>query len=119
MTIGLYDIKPRDGQYQYENRSNEVVARVNTLAFKKTAETPKMEISVASIARAVAPDGYFARIKGTLATLLMKPPKIDALGNETMLSFGYAILKQEPEFTFPTAKNLKEDRTVAALAPQP
>jgi thymidine phosphorylase len=33
--------------------------------------------------------------------------KIDKLGNETMLSFGYALLKQEPEFTFPLAKNIK------------
>ncbi|MEJ2649796.1 MAG: hypothetical protein P8016_15475, partial [Sedimentisphaerales bacterium] len=36
VTIGLYDIKPKDGEYNYENRSNEVVARVNTLSFKKT-----------------------------------------------------------------------------------
>ena len=119
VTIGLYDIKPEDGQYKYENRSNEVVARVNTLTFKKSDKSPRMGISVASVARAEALDGYFARVKGTIATLLMKPPKIDALGNETMLNFGYAILKQEPEFTFPTAKNLKEDRAVATLTLEP
>jgi hypothetical protein len=36
VTIGLYDVKPKDGGYKYENRSNEVVARVDTLAFRKT-----------------------------------------------------------------------------------
>jgi hypothetical protein len=34
------------------------------------------------------------------------------LGNTTMLEFGYAIFKQEPEFTFPKAKNIKKSRIV-------
>jgi hypothetical protein len=48
VTIGLYDIKPKDGEYNYENRSNEVVARVNTLSFKKTEKTPRMGIKAAA-----------------------------------------------------------------------
>ena len=40
VTVGLYDIKPKDGQYKYENRSNQIVARVNTLSFKKTEQDP-------------------------------------------------------------------------------
>jgi len=118
VTIGLYDIKPMDGQYTYEHRSNEVVARVNTLAFKKTDTSPRMGVTVASITKAAASDGFFARIKGAIANLFIKPPKISKLGNDTMLNFGLAIRKQEPEFTFPTATNIKEDKTVTATPPE-
>jgi hypothetical protein len=113
VTIGLYDIKPEDEQYRYENRSNELVARVNTLAFRKSDTTPRMGVSVASISRASTRDGFISRVKGAIANLFIKPPKIDNLGNETMLNFGYAIFKQEPEFTFPIAKNIKEESSVA------
>ncbi len=119
VTIGLYDIEPKDGQYEYANRSNERVARVNTLSFSTGDMTPRMGVSLASITKAEAPDGYIARIKGTIANPFIKPPKIDKLGNETMLNFGYAILKQQPEFTFPIALNLKEDRKVATLPLEP
>ena len=119
VTIGLYDIKPKDGQYKYENRSNELVARVNTLAFKKCDETPRMGISVASVAKAAARDGFLARVKGAIANLIIKPPEIEQLGNETMLDFGHAILKQKPEISFPKARNIEENRTVAALTPKP
>lgn len=112
VTIGLYDIKPKEGQYRYENRSNELVARVNTLAFRKSDTTPRMGLSVDSIARAEKRDGFIARVKGAVANLFIKPPKIDALGNNTLLNFGYALFKQETEFTFPFAKNIKEDSTV-------
>lgn len=117
VTIGLYDIEPQNGLYTYEKRSNEVVARVNSLCFTRSGTPPRMGLSVASIAKAEAPDGFVARIKGVIASLFLKPPKIDQLGNDTMLDFGYAILKQQPEFTFPLAKNLREDKTVAAKSP--
>ena len=107
VTIGLYDIAPKDGEYKYENRSNELVARVNTLAFTRSDETPRMGVGVASIAKGAAPDGFFASIKGAMTNLLLTPSKIDTLGNETMLDFGYAILKQKPESTFPLAKNIE------------
>lgn len=115
VTIGLYDVKPKDGQYKYENRSNELVARVNTLAFKKSDKTPRMGVSVASITKSAASDGFFARIKGAVANLLIKPPKIDKLGNETMLDFGHALLEQKSAFTFPKSKNIKENRMVVIV----
>lgn len=118
VTIGLYDIKPKDGQYRYENRSNELVARVNTLAFKKSDGIPRMWVRVASITKAAAPDGPFAFVKGAIANLFIEPPKIDRLGNKTMLNFGYAILNQRPEFTFPKASKITEDRTVAVSTPE-
>jgi hypothetical protein len=112
VTIGLYDIKPKDGKYKYDNRSNQVVARVNTLVFKKTEKTPRMGIIVASISNAEESEGFFSGIKGAIANLFITPPKVTKLGNDTMLNFGYALLKQKPAFTFPKAKNIKESKIV-------
>jgi hypothetical protein len=116
VTIGLYDIKPKDGQYRYENRSNEIVARVNTLTFKKS-ENPRMGITVASIGKKGA-NGFVGHVKGAVANLFIKPVKVDPLGNETMLKFGYALLQQEPAFTFPKAGNFK-DIKLAMASPKP
>src|SRR4030042_1265711 len=113
VTIGLYDIKPKDGEYKYENRSNEAVARVNTLSFKKTEDdNPRMGIKVASISGKTESGGFFSVLKGKIANLLIKPPKVDKLGNTTMLEFGYALLQKNTTFTFPKAKNIKESKIV-------
>ena len=112
VTIGLYDIKPKDGEYKYENRSNEVVARVNTLSFKKTKKNTRMGIKVASISDTGESEGFFSGLKGTIANLFIKPTKVDKLGNTTMLEFGYALLQKNTTFTFPKAKNIKERKIV-------
>ena len=113
VTIGLYDIKPNDGEYNYENRSNKVVARVNTLSFKKTTETvPRMGIKVASISNPKGSEGFFSGLKAVIANLIIKPPTVTKLGNTTMLEFGYALLQKNPAFTFPKAKNIKEIKVV-------
>lgn len=112
VTIGLYDVKPKDGEYKYENRSNEVVARVNTLAFKKTEKTPKMGIKVASISDTAESEGFFSSIKGAIANLFITPPKVTKLGNTTMLEFGDALFQEKPAFTFPKAANIKESKVV-------
>jgi nucleoside 2-deoxyribosyltransferase len=52
-------------------------------------------------------------VKAVIANLLINPPQITKLGNDTMLNFGYAMQKQKPTFTFPKAKNLRENRRVA------
>jgi len=113
VTIGLYDIKPKDGQYKYENRSNRIVARVNSLVFKKTEKTPRMGIIVASISDAEESEGFFSSIKGCIANLFITPPNVTKLGNTTMLEFGDALLQKNATFTFPRAKNLRENRRVA------
>jgi len=110
VTIGLYDIKPKNGQYKYENRSNQSVARVNTLIFKKSETDPRMGIKVASISKSPDSDGFWDSIKGGIANLLIKPPKVDKLGNDTMLDFGHAMLEQKSQFTFPKAENIRENR---------
>jgi len=119
VTIGLYDVAPKDGVYTYENRSNQSVARVNTIVFRKSTSIPVMTVTVASVSKAGAVEGFLARIKGVIANLLIRPPKITVLGNETMLDFGFALLKQEPEFVFPLAQNITQDVTVAQGSPRP
>ncbi|MHC4487979.1 MAG: hypothetical protein ACYSW7_02200 [Planctomycetota bacterium] len=112
VTIGLYDIKPKDGEYKYENRLNEVVARVNTLAFKKGKKTPRMGIKVASISKSQGSESFWSRVKGVMANLFIDSPKVEELGNTTMLEFGYALLQKNRTFTFPKAKNIKESKIV-------
>jgi hypothetical protein len=113
VTVGLYDIKPKDGEYNYENKSNMVVARVNTLAFKKTTETiPRMGIKVASISDPAGSEGFFSGLKAAIANLIIKPPTVTKLGNTTMLEFGDALLQKKPTFTFPKAKNIKASKIV-------
>ncbi len=111
VTIGLYDVKPKDGEVKYANRFNEVTARVNTLSFRKTEDTPRMGIKVASITDAEGSEGFFSSIKGLIANLIITPSEIERLGNEAMLDFGHALLNQKPAFTFPIAKNIKETKT--------
>jgi hypothetical protein len=111
VTIGLYDIKPKAGEYKYENRSNEVVARVNTLAFK-TEQIPRMGIKIASIAKKSESAGFFGSIKAVIANLLIEPLKVTKLGNTTMLEFGEALLQKNTTFTFPEAQNIKESKVV-------
>ncbi len=110
VTVGLYDIKPKDGQYKYENRSSQTVARVNSLTFQKTEKIPRMGISVASITDKSESDSFFGDVKGAIANLFIPPPKVAMLGNETMLDFGLTLLERKPAFTFPKANNIKESR---------
>jgi hypothetical protein len=107
VTIGLYSVKPENGQYKYENKYNEIIARVATLTFKKSQGEPLMDVTVVSVNRATKPNGYLGRVKGIIVNFFLEPPKISKLGNDTMLDFGYALLKQKPSFTFPKATNIK------------
>lgn len=120
VTIGLYDVKPRGGRYDYSNRSNESIARVSTLTFKRSEVGPTMGVTVDSISKAGASEGLLAGFKGAVANLfLIKPPRIDAAGNKAVLEFGNAISSNETEFTFPKAKNIRETKTVARATPEP
>jgi hypothetical protein len=112
VTIGLYDIKLKNGEYRYENRSNKIVARVNTLAFKNTPEKPRMGIKVASISDSAESEGFFSSLKGAIANLFIKPPKVSKLGNATMIEFGEALVQKKTSFTFPEAQNIKEIKKV-------
>ena len=115
VTIGLYELKAKNGQYCYENRSNPLIARVNSLTFKK-GDDPKMDITVASITKKPGANGFFGHLKAAIANMFIKPVRINPLGNETLLDFGGALLEQKTAFTFPKATNLKEMTVLAAEA---
>jgi len=117
VTIGLYSIKPVKGQYKYENRYNEVIARVATLTFKKCDGEPKMGIEVVSVNKASKPNSYIGRVKGFIVNFFLEPPKISKLGNDTMLDFGYALFKEKPSFTFPKANNIKANKQATISKP--
>jgi hypothetical protein len=126
VTIGLYDLKAKNGQYRYENRSSQVVARVNSLTFKKSDKdsqsrsnaigdpNPRMGITVASITKKAGANGPIGHLKAAIANLFIKPVKVNPLGNQTLLDFGYALLEEKSAFTFPKAANLREVTVLAA-----
>jgi hypothetical protein len=113
VTIGLYTIDPKDGLYKYENKYNEIIARVATLTFKKSEGEPRMGVKLVSVNKATHPSGYLGRIKGLIANFFINPVKVSKLGNDTMLNFGLALLDKQPSFTFPKANNIRSTKTVA------
>ena len=113
VTVGIYSINPQNGKYNYENRYNQIVARVNVLTFKRGQARPRMGIKLASVNSNEEADGYWGHIKGMIANLFIKPLEVEKIGNDAMLDFGYALLKERPAFTFPKAKNIKETGAVA------
>lgn len=111
VTVNLQDFAWRNGAVRTES---EMVARVNTLTFRRAAGTPKMEVSLASIKRKDASQGlwqnFLGGIKGMTANLFLPPLTIEAEGQQTMLEFGLALATENREFTFPFAKRLKSIR---------
>ncbi|HBG78438.1 MAG TPA: hypothetical protein DDW84_06290 [Phycisphaerales bacterium] len=109
VTVGLYSVKPVNGEYKYENKYNEIVARVNILTFSKSTDKPLMDIKVSAVYAEGGKPGFWGKLKGSMANMLIKPLEIDKLGNDTMLDFGCALFEEKEKFTFPKAKNLKEN----------
>jgi hypothetical protein len=112
VSVGLYCVKPVDGKYKYENRYDELIARVNKLVFKKTDGDPRIEIVVASVRKKTDEEGMMSNFVGMVANFFIKPLKVDKKGNDAMLDFGYAMFKKKPQFTFPKATNIEKDMTV-------
>lgn len=112
VTIGLHDFRWVDGAVRSENT---VVARVNTLTFKRATGRPKMEVTVGSVQRAGAGNGLWQQfvggVTGLAANLFLKPIAVDKTGHEAMLAFGRALATGETQFTFPRAKNLRTQPT--------
>ena len=108
VTIGLADLSYRDGALCI---TNEIVARVNTLAFRKSAGRPRMAVTVSSVKRKEAGDSFWQKLKGgvvgTLANFFIKPLPVESAGNDAMLDFGAALTGKETQFTFPQARNLR------------
>ena len=104
--VGLYDVKPKQGKYKFENRSNILVARAHTLIFQKSEKDPRMKVKLISVGRTDAPHGIFGRLKGVLANIFMDPVPIEEFGNQTLLNFGLALFEEKPTFTFPLSQNI-------------
>ena len=108
VSIGLHDFRWVDGAVRAENA---VVARVNTLTFKRAPGRPKMEVTVASVKRADAGNNLWQQfvggVTGLAANLFLKPITVDKTGHEAMLEFGRALVTGETKFTFPRARNLQ------------
>jgi hypothetical protein len=108
VSIALCEIHYREGEFR---RFNEVVARVNTLTFRREPGPPKMEVTVASVKNKGAGDGLWqnltASLKGLAVNLLIDPLTVEAIGHQAMLNFGGALASGAATFTFPRATNLK------------
>ncbi|HUR47149.1 MAG TPA: hypothetical protein VMZ27_14815 [Candidatus Saccharimonadales bacterium] len=110
VTIGLENIRSKDGEVLHED---QLVVQVETLTFRRTAGPPMMEVTVGSVKRKGAGNGLWQRVmgsvKGAAANLLIKPLTVEATGQKAMLDFGAALAMQQPQYTFPKARNLKPE----------
>jgi hypothetical protein len=111
VSIGMSDIRYTAGKYR---QVNDVVAKVNSLTFHRNGGTPKMEVSVASVKNKGAGDNLWsnfkASLKGAAANMLIQPLSIELAGHDAMMEFGQALAAGAPSFTFPLAKNLKQNQ---------
>ncbi len=109
VSIGMCDIRYEDGEFR---PLKEMVAKVNTLTFRRRPGPPKMEVTVASVRKKGAENSLWQSIKGgitgTAVNLFLEPLTIEATGHQAMLDFGQAIVSGAPTFTFPHARNLKQ-----------
>jgi len=108
VSIGLCDLRYVGGECR---RFHEIVARVNTLTFRRKPGPPKMEVTVASVKKKAAGNGLWQNLKGSVkglaVNLLIDPLTVETVGHQAMLDFGLAVASGAPTFTFPQAKNLK------------
>lgn len=106
--IRMCDVCRRDDGV---HSTNNIVARVNTLTFRRESGPPKMEVAVAAIKSQGARDGFWQNLKGAVegfaANFFIAPLAIETAGNRAMMDFGAALIEGAPKFTFPLAKNLR------------
>jgi hypothetical protein len=107
VNITLCDVRWAGGHF---SPTNEVLAKVNTLTFRRDPGIPKMEITVASLKDKAAGDGMWQSLKGKLegaaVNFFLPPMVIEKGGNEAMLDFGLALTSGATTYTFPLATNL-------------
>jgi hypothetical protein len=107
VTIEMCDIKYLNGDFR---QVNGIVAKVNTLTFRRETRSPKMEVTVASIKGKDAGDGIWQNLKGKVegaaVNLFLPPFPVEEIGNRAMLDFGLALITGSTTYTFPRARNL-------------
>jgi hypothetical protein len=94
VSIGMYDLPFQNGRYDYANRCQQLIARVNNLTFRKTDPDtkPTMLVEVASVVGAEEKEGFWGNFKGALANLFIPPVEVDRAGNDAMIQFGTALV---------------------------
>ncbi len=117
LSIGTYDIKYVGDKYDYANRFNQTVVYVDTLYFKRSNKTPRMEITVSYILKetesidekAAGCRGFWIGIKRNLANMFIGAVELDETSYDIMIDFGRALMNQKRQFTFPKAGKLMSD----------
>ena len=108
--IDMCDIRRVNGDCQ---PANEILARVNTLTFRRQPGPATMEVTVASVKHKDAGTGFWENLKGRLAgaavNMFSDPLPVEATGHQAMLDFGQALVSGAPTFTFPRARNLRDN----------
>jgi hypothetical protein len=103
--------------------SNEILARVNTLTFRRQPGPPTMEVSLATVKHKEAGNGFWQNLKGRLAgaaaNMFLDPLTVEAAGHQAMLDFGLALVSEAPTFTFPLARNLQTNGVPLAVSAGP
>ena len=105
VSIELCELRYQDGGVRHWN---EMVARVNTLTFHRKPGRPKMDVTVASVKKKSAGDGFWQNFKGSVVgmavNLFIPPLTVEELGHRAMLDFGQALASGAETFTFPCAR---------------
>ena len=116
--IGLLSIS---GPPEAWSTRMDAVACVASLAFARTAESPRMDVRLASLRDAHSANTLVEKLKGALkgaiANLLIPPVGIEASGNQAMLDFAAALYSGAPAFAFPLATNLRSLTVIPEPAP--
>ena len=111
--IAIYDIPSVNGKFLYANKQNNTVARVNTLTFKRSEKSPRMNVEIASLNKADRSENWISSLTAMFANLVLHPMPISEIGSETMMDFGLALYRKKTDFTFPAAETLRP--SVAAV----
>ena len=113
VTISLEDLGYVSGAVHPQN---EMVARVNELAFRQKAGKPEMEVTLASVKSKDAGNGlwqsFFGGLKGMAANLFLPPLTVAPDGHRAMMDFGLALATGKPDFTFPFATRLQKSMAI-------
>jgi len=111
VSICLCDVRYLEGDFQ---SVNQIVARVNSLTFRRLPGQPRMEVTVASVKGKGAGNGLWQSFKGSVAgaavNLFIDPLPVEEVGNRAMLDFGQALAAGATSFTFARASHLVENR---------
>jgi hypothetical protein len=114
VSIILDNIIYRNGAIQHEN---ELVARVNHVAFYRKSGLPKMAVSLSTIKPADDSDSlwqdFVGRVKGVVANMFIPALPVSNDGYQAMMDFGLALAMGHCTFTFPFAPNLKSSPVTA------